>query len=128
MAAAVADFRPKRPARAKWPRQGRLQLVLEPVPDILASLPQRRGQIRVGFAVESRALLARAARKLRAKRLDMLLAQQVDKAGAPFGRRAVQAWLLQRQGPVLALGRVSKGRIARVILDKVERLCYGQTT
>lgn len=128
MTAAVADFRLARMVKGKIARAGALRLVLESVPDILAGLPRRRGQIRAGFAVETGAVLPRAAVKLRRKALDVLLAQRVEKTGAPFGRQAVRAWLLQRGGRVTDLGRVTKSRIARAVLDKVEGLCYGQTT
>ena len=127
MAAAVADFRPKRAATAKLPRRGRLTLRLEAVPDIVAKLPRRSGQLVIGFALEHESVVARARRKLREKRLDLLLAQQMNGSGAPFGRRAVQAWLLARDGSSRALGRASKARIARVLLDKIEALWYGQT-
>lgn len=128
MAAAVADFRMARAATGKIARAGQLRLVLEPVPDILAGLPRRHGQIRAGFAVETGAVLPRARQKLRRKALDLLLAQRVEKTGAPFGRQRVHAWLLQRGGHVQDLGRATKPQIARAVLDKVEGLCYGQTT
>lgn len=126
MAAAVADFRPARPASAKLARTGRLTLRLEAVPDVIGRLPRRRGQVVAGFAVEHAPVTARAARKLARKRLDVLAAQELRPDGAPFGRRAVRAWLLERQGPVQALGTVSKPALARAILDKVEELWYRQ--
>ncbi|HXP33744.1 MAG TPA: bifunctional phosphopantothenoylcysteine decarboxylase/phosphopantothenate--cysteine ligase CoaBC, partial [Acidimicrobiales bacterium] len=56
MAAAVADFRPKRSAGTKMSKEeGIPELVLEPTPDILAGLAARRapGQVLVGFAAET---------------------------------------------------------------------------
>ena len=56
MAAAVADFRPKRAAGTKLSKdEGIPELVLEPTPDILAGLAARRapGQVLVGFAAET---------------------------------------------------------------------------
>ena len=83
-------------------------------------------------------MLRHAQRKLRAKRLDLILAQQVPPPkrlvrgqanghGAPFGRRRVRAWLLARDGSVTKLGMITKPRVARVLLDKIEGLCYGQS-
>ena len=126
MAAAVADFTPVRPAAGKLPRGGRPVLRLRPTRDIIASLPRRTGQVRVGFALESGAVLVRAAGKLRAKRLDLVVAQQLDGTGGPFGRRPVRAWLMGRDGAVVPLGRQSKTRVAGLVLDKVEALWYGQ--
>ena len=133
MAAAVADFAPARAATAKLPRRGQLTLRLRATPDIIGRLPRRKAQLVVGFAVEDQPVLPRAKRKLRAKRLDLLVAQRLDRTGAPFGRRTMQAWLLAgdraRTGTiaVTALGRRSKPAVARVLLDKIEALWYGQT-
>ena len=126
MAAAVSDFRPVRVAMQKLRRRGPVTLRLEATPDILARLPKRVGQLRVGFALETAHVLSRATRKLRAKRLDMVLAQQTEPTGAPFGRTKVRAWLISRDGTVARLGRRSKAAVARALLDKVERLWYGQ--
>jgi phosphopantothenoylcysteine decarboxylase/phosphopantothenate--cysteine ligase len=126
MAAAVADFRPARPGRVKLPRTRRLTLRLEAVPDLIGRLPRRKPQIVAGFAVESGSVLGRAARKLRAKRLDALVAQRLTPDGAPFGRRPVRAWLLEPCARPRPLGRVSKPAVARALLDKVEELWYRQ--
>jgi phosphopantothenoylcysteine decarboxylase/phosphopantothenate--cysteine ligase len=130
MAAAVADFRAARPSMRKLSRGRGLTLRLQATPDIIGRMPRRAGQVVAGFAVESAHVPQRAVRKLRAKRLDLLLAQAVRPDGAPFGRRPVQAWLVARgRGGirVTALGRRSKRAVAGLLLDKVEGLCYGQT-
>ncbi len=126
MAAAVSDFRAARPRTTKLPRRAGLTLRLQATPDILGRLPRRRHQILVGFALESGRVVPRAKRKLRAKRLDLLLAQQLNGEGPPFGRRSVRAWLVGREGGAVRLGRLSKARVARVLLDIVEELWYGQ--
>lgn len=127
MAAAVADFRPSHATTRKLPRRTTLTLQLEATPDLLAQIPRRAGQLVVGFALETHRVLAGALRKLRAKRLDVLLAQKVNGSDSPFGRRSVRAWLLTRDGSVTPLGRVSKRQVARLLLDKIEALWYGQT-
>jgi len=148
MAAAVCDFRPARVASRKLPRQATRSLRLEATPDLIAQLPRRVGQLRAGFALETGGVIPRARRKLRAKRLDLVLAQQLPtpkrlvrgqanggglrpgargwRAGAPFGRRAVRAWLLGPGNEVEALGVRSKSALARALLDKAEALWYGQ--
>jgi len=129
MAAAVADYTPVRRATGKVPRARRLVLALRGTPDIVAGLPRRAGQVFVGFALERPPVVPRAAAKLRRKRLDLVLAQQLPAAArgsAPFGRRRVRAWLLAPAAAgrllVQPLGRVTKARVASVLLDKVERL------
>ena len=137
MAAAVSDFRPVRARASKLRRRARAILRLAATPDILARLPRRRNQLRIGFALEGGRVVPAAARKLRAKRLDLVVAEQLGGTGSPFGRRPVQAWLLARRrrvdgsppraGQIVQrLGRVPKSEVARVLLDKIEELWYGQ--
>ena len=126
MAAAVSDFRPVHPASIKLRRRTHLTLQLRATPDIISRLPRRRNQLVVGFALETGRVVLQAQRKLRSKRLDLLLAQQLSGKGAPFGRRRVRAWLLSSSGRVSALGVVSKTEAVRALLDKIETLWYGQ--
>lgn len=126
MAAAVSDFRPLRASTHKRPRRHRLTLRLAATPDLIARLPRQPHQLIVGFALEAHRVVERAFRKMRAKRLDLMLAQRVNGNGSPFGRKPVRAWLLDRRGRAIALGRRSKTVLARVLLDKIEALWYGQ--
>jgi len=143
MAAAVSDFRVPRPRRRKRPRADTLTLTLRATPEVVGRLPRRAGQVVAGFALESGAVVPRARRKLRRKRLDVVLAQHVRSSAvlrpersrrtqpatrgrAPFGRRPVRAWLIERGGRVRSLGVRSKPALARALLDKVEALWYGQ--
>lgn len=134
MAAAVADFRPARPARGKIPK-GRepRTLTLEPTPDILMDLPLRRaGQLVVGFAAETGDPVERARAKLRRKALDLIVANDVTEPGAGFGTETNRATLLDRAGRCDALPLMSKLELAHRILDAVlefptERLHNGGT-
>ncbi|MBI3997333.1 MAG: phosphopantothenoylcysteine decarboxylase [Candidatus Omnitrophica bacterium] len=128
MAAAIADFRPVRRAARKLPRARTHTLRLTATPDIVGGLPRHKGQLIVGFALETGSVLARAVRKLRTKRLDVILAQAASARQTPFGRTRVRAWLVERNGVVTPLGRCAKPAIARVLLDKVEGLWYGQAS
>src|SRR5262249_50548543 len=76
MAAAVSDYRPGRAAREKLKRTGDpLTLELVPNPDILAQLgrARRRGQVLVGFALETTRDVTRARAKLGAKGVDLIV-------------------------------------------------------
>ena len=87
MAAAVADFRPKRSAGTKLSKEdGIPELVLEPTPDILAGLAARRGpgQVLVGFAAETHDALERGRRKLERKGVDLLVVNDVSAPGVGF--------------------------------------------
>ena len=125
MAAAVCDFRPAKRAAAKLPRHSTQRLSLIATPDILASLPVRRGQVRVGFALETSASLARVAGRLKRKRLDLIVGQSANGRGGPFGQQPVEAVLLSAAGGVRRLGRIAKPRLARALLDEIEQLWYG---
>ena len=126
MAAAVSDFEAARPKPRKLSRQGRMALELRATPDILGSLPRRPGQIFAGFALETGQGIRRARNKLRAKRLDLIVGQEMRRSDSPFGKRPVQAALLSsRDGTVRRLGRISKPRLARALLDEIEQLWYG---
>jgi phosphopantothenoylcysteine decarboxylase / phosphopantothenate---cysteine ligase len=124
MAAAVADFRPKRPSEGKLKKeQGVPELVLEATPDTLAELGRRRrpGQVLVGFAAETGDHLAGARRKLEAKRLDLVVLNHVEGARSAFGAAAADASLVDADG-VEELPAASKAAIAARLLDRVEAL------
>jgi phosphopantothenoylcysteine decarboxylase / phosphopantothenate---cysteine ligase len=124
MAAAVADFRPKRVAEGKFKKdQGVPEVVLEPTPDTLAELGRRRrpGQVLVGFAAETGDHLAGARRKLQAKHLDLVVLNHVEGADSAFGADDADAYLVDAD-TVEELPRTSKAAIAARLLDRVEAL------
>jgi len=124
MAAAVGDYRPAEPARHKIKRgRGELALQLVANPDILArvgALPGRR--VLVGFAAETRDLVASARRKLQAKGVDLMVANDVTLEGAGFDVDTNIVSLLDRSGRVERLERMTKEAVASAILDRVARL------
>jgi phosphopantothenoylcysteine decarboxylase / phosphopantothenate---cysteine ligase len=122
MAAAVADFRPKAAAEGKIKKQdGVPEIVLEPTPDILAGLgaAKRRGQVLVGFAAETDDLLANAGAKLRAKHLDLIVANDVAAPGVGFGHDTNAVTLLRPDADPVTVELRDKRAIAREILDLV---------
>jgi phosphopantothenoylcysteine decarboxylase / phosphopantothenate---cysteine ligase len=124
MAAAVADFRPKRASAGKLKKeQGVPEVVLEPTPDALAELGHRRrpGQVLVGFAAETDDHLAGARRKLERKRLDLVVLNHVEGPRSAFGADDADASLVDAVG-VEELTGASKAAIAARLLDRVEAL------
>ena len=124
MAAAVADFRPKRVAEGKLKKdQGVPEVVLEPTPDTLAELGRRRrpDQVLVGFAAETGDHLAGARRKLEAKHLDLVVLNHVEGAHSAFGADDADAYLVDAT-TVEELPRAAKAAIAARLLDRVEAL------
>jgi len=126
MAAAVADFRPKAPAERKLKRSdGVPEILLEPTPDILAMLGERkgRGQLLVGFAAETPEvgddMHREALSKLRRKHLDLVVANDVLAPGAGFGHDTNVVLLLDADGGERAVPLTGKREVARVVLDTV---------
>lgn len=120
MAAAVADFRPRRPAARKVKKAADpwRSLDLEPTTDILATLSQKRtSQVLVGFAAETDELLPHARMKLERKGLDLIVANDVTIEGAGFGSDSNAAVLLDRLGRETAVPLMPKRALADRILD-----------
>ena len=128
MAAAVADYTPERRAPQKIEKQAPpLTLVLTRTADILADLgADRAGRssrlpILVGFAAETRDVVARARSKRERKAIDLVVANDVSQEGAGFD---VDTNIVTIVGPDgdRALPRMAKTEVARALLDAVDRL------
>lgn len=101
MAAAVADYRPRRVIAEKLPRVAdQLVIELERTPDLVAGCVagKRSGQRIIGFALEEPAMLEqRAAEKLRRKGLDAIVANPLETMGA----EEIRAQIMTADGRVL---------------------------
>ncbi len=119
MAAAVADYHPEKFTAKKIKRgEASIQLKLTPNPDILGELGMRkRGQILIGFAAETEALVANAKIKLRKKNLDLIVANNVTEEGSGFDGDTNVATILDRKGTVHPLPLMSKDDLADRIYD-----------
>ena len=93
MAAAVADYRPRRARDAKLARGDKpLVLELEATPDLVACCARRKraDQRILGFALEDAAVLPqRALEKLKRKGLDAIVANPLDTMGSPVIRATI---------------------------------------
>lgn len=120
-AAAVADYCAQEVQGEKIKKsQETWSLTLGRTPDILAEVGTRKGErILVGFAAETRELIAQARDKLERKNLDWIVANDVTKPGSGFGTDTNQVTLLGRDGTVEELPQMSKEEVAWAILDRV---------
>ncbi|MBX3725038.1 MAG: bifunctional phosphopantothenoylcysteine decarboxylase/phosphopantothenate--cysteine ligase CoaBC [Xanthomonadales bacterium] len=124
-AAAVADYRPLQVAAGKIKKEaGRLELVLERTPDILAGLAGRAQRpLLVGFAAETGDLDRYARDKLAAKDLDLVAGNLVGD-GRGFEREDNHLVLFFRDGRRQDLGEDAKEALARrlvvVVADLLE--------
>jgi phosphopantothenoylcysteine decarboxylase/phosphopantothenate--cysteine ligase len=127
MAGAVADFRPLAASDGKIDKSAGLPAItLEPTVDILARLGERKGHGRlpflVGFAAEFGAehLEERATAKLRAKGVDLIVANDVSDPDTGFGSNDNRAALISADGSVQRVPLVGKAELARIVVDAVE--------
>jgi phosphopantothenoylcysteine decarboxylase/phosphopantothenate--cysteine ligase len=126
MAAAVADYRPAEPDSGKRPKDGEPWMVtLEPTTDVLRELGEgrRNGQVLVGFSADTGGQgLERAREKLAAKRVDLIVFNDVSRDDIGFDAADNEVVLVSAEGDS-RLDKASKERIAMAILDEVaERL------
>jgi phosphopantothenoylcysteine decarboxylase / phosphopantothenate---cysteine ligase len=130
MAAAVADFRPKAIADQKLKKDAGIpEVFLEPTPDILAELGERREeQILVGFAAETQDLEGAGREKLASKHLDLLIVNRVGEEGTGFGADSNEAMLLAASGQDEPLRSWSKRELAAAVLERVSTLLPGAPT
>jgi phosphopantothenoylcysteine decarboxylase/phosphopantothenate--cysteine ligase len=122
MAAAVADFRPKAVAPDKIKKaEGVPEIVLEPTTDILAEVGRRRrpGQTLVGFAAETDDLRSYASSKLRAKGLDLVVANDVSAPDVGFEHDTNRVLVLGPDGFEIEGSLMDKRAVARLVLDAV---------
>jgi phosphopantothenoylcysteine decarboxylase/phosphopantothenate--cysteine ligase len=121
MAAAVADYRPKKKIAGKI-RKGEkpLNLELERTEDILAYLGGiKKDRVLVGFALEaSEADVDRGLEKCRAKNCDIVVVNTVS----AMGKAVSTAIIADRDSIRETLTDVDKTEIARAILNQVSRI------
>lgn len=128
MAAAGADFRPVNVAKDKLKkRDGIPQIQLEAAPDILKTLSSSSGEkkrfhVTVGFAAESRDLLANASEKLKSKGLDFIAANDISADDAGFAVETNRITLLFSNGTQEILPLMNKSEAAEKIIEHVARL------
>ncbi|HJV05167.1 MAG TPA: bifunctional phosphopantothenoylcysteine decarboxylase/phosphopantothenate--cysteine ligase CoaBC [Actinomycetota bacterium] len=123
-AAAVADWRPKETAEGKLKKDaGAPEILLEPTPDILRELGERKGErVLVGFAAETEDLEAAGREKLRSKHLDVVVVNEVGRPGTGFEADTNRAMILSADGRDEPLREWTKADLAAAICDRLEWL------
>src|SRR2546427_6973475 len=123
MTAAVADFCPAEAQARKIKKEAVSEIKLERTRDILAEIASQRrpGQLVVGFAAETDHVIENAAAKLHAKRLDLIVANDVTQDGAGFEVDTNVVTLLfpdGRERPLELLGKFNAaiGALVKVVM------------
>jgi phosphopantothenoylcysteine decarboxylase / phosphopantothenate---cysteine ligase len=122
--AAVADYYVAHVPEQKMKKTAaRLSLDLDPTPDILAEVGQRKGdRLLIGFAAETENLLDEARRKMISKKCDMLVANLINRDGLGFEADQNEVDIITRNGQPVHAGPANKSEIAERILDQVATL------
>ncbi|HUI67966.1 MAG TPA: bifunctional phosphopantothenoylcysteine decarboxylase/phosphopantothenate--cysteine ligase CoaBC [Nitrospirota bacterium] len=124
MAAAVSDFKPAVSTDHKIKKhEAPTILQLEPTRDILLELGKTAGErFLVGFAAETDNVHQNAIKKLKEKKLDMIVANDLARAGAGFEIDTNSVTIIDRTGKSAELPVMQKSEIAAHILDKIVEL------
>ncbi|MDZ4245882.1 MAG: bifunctional phosphopantothenoylcysteine decarboxylase/phosphopantothenate--cysteine ligase CoaBC [Dehalococcoidia bacterium] len=121
MAAAVADFRPARPAGEKIKKKGTgLTLKLTLNPDILSGIKGKL--VKVGFAAESVNLVENAKDKLHRKGLHLIVGNDITESESGFGSDQNRVIIIGNSGTVESFPLLPKEEIGHLILDRVVAL------
>ena len=125
MTAAVGDFTAETLEKEKIKKCSGDSLVLNLVPtkDILMEVSKvKTKQFVVGFAAETQNLIQSALEKLRSKKLDLIVANDISAPGIGFQSDNNQVSLIDSSERIENLPRMSKTEIANILLDKIKQL------
>lgn len=129
MSAAVADYTPTVIAPEKIKKSsGVLTVELSKTKDILQSLGQekRKGQVLVGFALETTNEKEYALGKLASKNADMIVLNSLNDEGAGFGHDTNKITIFEKSGHEIPYERKPKQQVAHDIVDRIVNLLYAQ--
>lgn len=125
MSAAVADYKPASVASNKMKKStDDMQIKLVPTQDILKTLgaSKKKGQIFVGFALETDNEIANAQGKLERKNLDFIVLNSLNDKGAGFGHDTNQITMIDRDNKMAKFELKTKTEVAADIVDKILEL------
>jgi phosphopantothenoylcysteine decarboxylase/phosphopantothenate--cysteine ligase len=116
-AGAVGDYTISNPADQKLKRTGPMTLELSPTADILGEIARRKNsQIVIGFAAETQTVVENARKKLVAKSLDAIVANDVSREGIGFDSERNAVTILTAD-ETISVPETSKWEVAQRVLD-----------
>lgn len=128
MAAAVADYTPATTAKEKIKKAAgeQLDLHLQRTTDILKTLGgrKRKGQVLVGFALETKDAREYALGKLKSKNADIIVLNTLADEGAGFGTDTNKVTFFTAAGEEISFGLKQKTEVAGDITDQITKLLY----
>jgi phosphopantothenoylcysteine decarboxylase/phosphopantothenate--cysteine ligase len=129
MSAAVADYTPVTTATEKIKKaSGSLTVELTKTRDILQALgkEKRKGQLLIGFALETTHEKEYALGKLTGKNADMIVLNSLNDEGAGFGYDTNKITIFERSGNEIPFERKPKQQVAHDIVDRIVNMLYAQ--
>ncbi len=118
--AAVADYTPAHTVAGKMEKSGDLALQLVRTKDILMELGARKqNQMLVGFAAQTGDIEKYAEKKLKAKNLDMICANDVSRSDGGFASENNSIIMIKADGSKVCTGSKPKSEVAHAILDEL---------
>ena len=121
MAAAIADYKPADYSELKIKKTSDdMNIRLEKNPDILKTIAgdKQAGQVFAGFAAESNDVRENALKKLEAKKLDFIVANDISRSDIGFETDQNEVSMFFADGSTLESGKIDKSAVASIILDK----------
>ena len=121
--AAVADYKIKNYSNEKIKKcEDELNLTFIKDNDILKILGERKnGQILVGFAAESSNIIENAKKKIKAKNLDYIVANDITSADTGFASDDNKVIIISNDGEELYLDKMNKSKVASKIFETILR-------
>ncbi len=121
-AAAVADYRPVAIAEQKIKKSAdSMTIELTRNPDIIAAVASHEDRpFTVGFAAETENVTGHAQGKLKRKKLDLIIANDVSNQAIGFNSDDNQVQLIWKDGDE-TLALASKQQLSRTIIDKIQQ-------
>ncbi|MCC6811016.1 MAG: bifunctional phosphopantothenoylcysteine decarboxylase/phosphopantothenate--cysteine ligase CoaBC [Deltaproteobacteria bacterium] len=124
MAAAVADYAAQKVAKKKLKKQDlgkKPAIALTQNPDVIATIAKakKKSTLLVGFAAETNDVEANALKKLRAKGLDLIVANDISAPGVGMDSDDNKVTIYDRRGVVLETERSPKTEIAEALLKTI---------
>ena len=119
--AAVADYKPKSYSDKKIKKKDSdLKIDLCRNKDIAQELGKIKGnKVLVGFAAETNDVLENAAKKIKKKNLDFIVANDLTMQGAGFSTETNIVKIIEADGRIKEYPKLLKSEVGDIILDKV---------
>src|SRR5699024_2714916 len=119
MSAAVSDYTPTTVAENKMKKQDNMTLEFEKNPDILKEMGKRKkeGQCLVGFAAETERLEEYAQKKLKEKKVDMIVANDVGKKDRGFNSDENEVVFFSNESDPVTIKLKKKTEVANDIMS-----------